>query len=300
MQDMIDQTEPYLTKHLARNVPVDFNQCVERQRVALHSDLNRRGKRSRQFDQMITCLSNDPLVEGDRDRIDQHITEVQLRYLVLAKTLDQSIPPTPIRNALSSLNNRLSAATDVLNDPDRDAVVKEMLGLSEGSVLPATREAFELAETFAERAAIASQMVANFAKDVAGMEAYFDYKSHLTPRGNQTKFAMAYAISALADLFESENRLGRKAAVNVGIRLKDDDDQGDFLRYTGVFLRFMIEFFRKVDDSEMANLGSNSFADRLRLLTAQRRKDPDLFRLLHGNVSVETMLEFMRRVEEAR
>jgi hypothetical protein len=297
---MIDQTEPHLTKHLARNVPADFNVCVERQRLALQRDLNRRGRKSRQFDQMIKCLSNDPLGDVDLDRIDQVIGEVQLRYLVLAKTLDKSIPPTPIRNALDTLNKRLSAVTEMLNDPDRDIVVKEMLGLSEDSALPATREAFECAQSFAERAAIASQIVANFARDVAGMEAFFDYKSRLTPRGNQSKFAMAYAVSALADLFENENRLGRKAAINIGIRLNEDDDQGDFLRYTGVFLRFMIEFFRNVDDSEMANLGSNSFADRLRMLTAQRRKDPSLFRLLHGDVSVEMVLEFMKRVEEAR
>lgn len=46
----------------------------------------------------------------------------------------------------------------------------------------------------------------------------------------------------------------------------------------------------------MANFGSNSFADHLRLLTAHRRKDPSLFGLLHGDVPVETTLEFMKRV----
>jgi hypothetical protein len=302
---MDSKTEPLLTKHLARNVPVDFNLCVERQRAALQGDLNRRDldrreKKVRRFRSMIECLSDETLDYDDLERIDLIITEVQLRYLVLSKTLDQSIPPTPIKRALGTLNNRLTTAAEILSDPDRDEVVKDMLGLSEGAAMPATREAFERAQSFAERAAIASQMVANFSKDVAGMEAYFDYKARLTPRGNQAKFAMAYAVSSLADLFESENQLGRKAAVNIGIRLNEEDDQGDFWRYTGVFLRFMTEFFRVVDDAEMVNIGSNSFADRLRLLAAQRRKDPSLFRLLHGDVTVETMLEFMKRVEEAR
>lgn len=297
---MTTATETYLTKHLARNVPIDFDGCVERERTAMAGDLNRRGKKARQFDKMIGCLSNDPLDDDEFERIDQTITEVQLRYLVLAKTLDQSIPPTPIKKELGSLNKRLAAATKTLDDPNRDAIVKEMLGLADGSAIAATREAFENAQSFAERAAIASQMVSNFTKEVAGMEEFFDYKSRLTPRGNQTKFAMAYAVSALADLFENENRLDRKASINIGIRLNEEKDQADFLRYTGVFLRFMIEFFRNVDDSEMATLGTNSFADRLRLLTAQRRKDPSLFCLLHGDVLVETMLEFMKRVEEAR
>lgn len=293
-------TEDFLAKHLARNVPTDFNGCVERERIALAGDLNRRARKSRRFDQMIGCLSEDALDDVELDRIDKIITEVQLRYLVLAKTLDQSIPPTPIRNALGTLNKRLATATALLGDTDRDEIVKEMLGLSDDTEIPETREAFEKAQSFAERAAIASQMVANFAKEVAGMEAFFDYKSRLTPRGNQTKFAMAYAVSALADLFENENSLARKASINIGIRLNEENDHSDFLRYTGVFLRFMIEFFRKVDDSEMATLETNSFADRLRLLTAQRRKDPNLFRLLDGDVQVATILEFMKRVEGAR
>jgi hypothetical protein len=294
---MTNGTEPYLAKHLARNVPVDFNGCVERERVSLAGDLNRRGRKGRQFDQMIECLSDDVMDDAELDRLDHIIAEVHLRYLVLAKTLDQTIPPTPIKRELGSLNSRLASATRTLSDPNRDEIVREMLGLSKTVAIPATREAFEQAQSFAERAAIASQMVANFARDVVGMEEFFDYKSRLTPRGNQTKFALAYAVSALADLFENENRLERKAAVNRRISKKDTEDD---LRYTGVFLRFMIEFFRKVDDSEMATLGSNSFADRLRLLTAQRRKDPSLFCLLHGDVQVETMLEFMKRVEEAR
>lgn len=294
---MTNKTKPYLTKHLARNVPIDFNGCVERERVSLAGDLNRRGWKGRQFDQMIECLSDDVMDNAELDRLDHIITEVHLRYLVLAKTLDQTIPPTPIKRELGSLNNRLTSAKRTLNDPSRDEIVREMLGLSEGAEIPASREAFEQAQSFAERAAIASQMVANFARDVAGMEEFFDYKSRLTPRGNQTKFALAYAVSALAELFENKNGLERKAAVNRRISKKDAEDD---LRYTGVFLRFMIEFFRKVDDSEIATLGSNSFADRLRLLAVQRREDPSLFRLLEGDVRVETILEFMKRVEETR
>jgi predicted CopG family antitoxin len=252
------------------------------------------------FDKMIAVLSDKPVSDVDVDRLNVLITEVQLRYLVLAKTLDQTIPPTPIKHAVRSLKNRVSVAMQALADPDRDKIVQQMMGLPDNAPIPASRPAFEGAQSIAERAAIAHAMIAQFATDISDLEKFFDYKSDLTPRGNQTKFAITYAVNALADVFENENALDRKASINMGIRLNDEDDQGDFLRYTGVFLRFMTEFFRRVDDSEMATSGSNSFADRLRRLTANRRKDPELFRLLHGDVQVETLLEFMRRAEEAR
>lgn len=297
---MADKHGTYLEKHLARNVPIDFMGCLERERIAVSGDLNRRGRRSGQFDKMIAVLSEPPLDDADVDRLNDMITEVQLRYLVLAKTLDQTIPPTPIKHAIRSLSKRMGVAVEALADPDRDIIVRQMTGLPDDAPMASTRAAFNTAQSIAERATIAHGMVAKFAEDIAGLEEFFDYKSNLTPRGNQAKFAMTYAVSALADMFETENTFDRKASVNVGIRLNEEDDQGDFLRYTGLFLRFVIEFFRQVDDSEMATLDTNSFADRVRTLTAQRRKDRDLFKLLHGDVQTETLLEFMKRVEETK
>lgn len=294
---MADKHETYLEKHLARNVPIDFMGSLERERIAVSGDLNRRGRRSGRFHKMIAVLSEHPLEDADLDRLNDMITEVQVRYLVLAKTLDQTIPPTPIKHAIRSLSKRMGVAVEALADPDRDIIVRQMTGLPDDAPMPSTRAAFNTAQSIAERAAIAHGMVAKFAEDIAGLEEFFDYKSNLTPRGNQAKFAMTYAVSALADLFETENTFDRKASVNVGIRLNEEEDQGDFLRYTGLFLRFVIEFFRQVDDSEMATLDTNSFADRVRTLTAQRRKDRDLFKLLHGDVQTETLLEFMKRAE---
>ncbi|WP_281857092.1 hypothetical protein [Litoreibacter halocynthiae] len=297
---MADTHETYLEKHLARNVPIDFMGCLERERIAVSGDLNRRGRRSGTFNNMIAVLSEQPLDDADVDRLNDMITEVQLRYLVLAKTLDQTIPPTPIKHAIRSLSRRLGVAVEALADSDRDMIVRQLTGLPDGAPMPSTRAAFDDAQSIAERAAIAHEMVAKFAEDIAGLEEFFDYKSNLTPRGNQAKFAMIYAVGALADLFENENTLDRKASVNIGIRLNENADQGDWTRYTGLFLRFMIEFFRQVDDSEMATLDTNSFADRVRTLTAQRRKDRELFKLLHGEVQTDTLLEFMKRAEETK
>jgi hypothetical protein len=297
---MADTHDTFLEKHLARNVPIDFMGCLERERIAVSGDLNRRSKRSGQFDKMIAVLSEPPFKQAELDRLNDIITEVQLRYLVLAKTLDQTIPPTPIKYAIRSLSKRIGVAVESLADPNRDMIVRQMTGLPDGAPMPSTRAEFDRAQSIAERAAIAHEMVAKFAAEIAGLEEFFDYKSSLTPRGNQTKFAMIYAVSALADLFEDENTLDRKASVNIGIRLNEDDDQADWARYTGLFLRFMIEFVRQVDDSEMATLDSNSFADRLRTLATQRRKDRELFKLLHGDVQTDTLLEFMKRAEETK
>lgn len=297
---MAETHETYLEKHLARNVPIDFMGCLERERIAVLGDLNRRGRKAGRFNRMIAVLSDVPVEQAGLDRLNDMITEVQLRYLVLAKTLDQTIPPTPIKHAMRSLSKRMDVAVESLADPDRDLIVRQMKGLPDDAPMPSTRAAFDVAQSIAERAAIAHEMVAKFAADIAGLEKFFDYKSNLTPRGNQKKFAMTYAVNALANVFENENTLGRKASVNIGIRLAEEDDQGDFLRYTGVFLRFMIEFFQQVDDSQMTSLDSNSFADRVRMLIAHRRKDHELFMLLHGDVQVETLLEFMKRAEEAK
>lgn len=92
---MAETHETYLEKHLARNVPIDFMECLERERIAVLGDLNRRGRKTGQFNRMIAVLSELPVEQADLDRLNDMITEVQLRYLVLAKTLDQTIPPTP-------------------------------------------------------------------------------------------------------------------------------------------------------------------------------------------------------------
>jgi len=49
-------------------------------------------------------------------------------------------------------------------------------------------------------------------------------------------------------------------------------------------------------------LGRNleGFQDTVRKLAQGRRKDPELFRLLHGATSVENVLEFMKRADAAK
>lgn len=290
----------FMTKHLARNVPLDFNACVERERLAVVGDLDRRRHKHQQFSKMIDCLSDEDLAESVRDRVHKEIVEIQIRYLVLSKTLDQSIPPTPIMKALKSLQTKTALTAQTLADPVRDEIVRGMTGKEPDQPLSASREAFEAAGSLAERAAIAHGFISSVSKDLEVMAGFFDYKAGLTPRGNKTQFAMIYVINALADLFERTNTWQRKAAVNLGIDIKSDANTGEYYRYTGKFLPFTREFFYRVDDAQMSHLEGNSYAERLRQLVAGRKNDKDLFRLLHRDVSVETMLDFMRRAEACR
>ena len=133
---MSETHETYLKKHLARNVPVDFMGCLERERTAVIGDANRRSRSSGSFDKMIAVLSDEPVNDVEVDRLNAMITEVQLRYLVLAKTLDQTIPPTPIKHAVRSLNNRVGVAMKSLADPDRDRIVQQMMGLPDNTPIP--------------------------------------------------------------------------------------------------------------------------------------------------------------------
>ena len=294
---MPDSPNTTMTKHLARNVPVNFAECVERERLSIAGDLRRRGRRKPEFTKLIAMLFDETVADADETRLYREIVEVQLRYLVLAKTLDQSVPPTPIKMALKSLHIKAEKSLETLRDPDRDEVVN---GYRDEGSLGSTRADFDNANSFAEKASIAFRMVESFSRDLKAMSEFFDYKAGLTPRGNTTQFAMIYAISALADLFERENTKDRSANVNMGIRLNEEDEQGDWLRYTGLFLAFAVEFFRRVDDSQIVSLEGDSLSDRIRKLARSRKNDPGLFQLLHGDVQVETMLEFMRRAERVR
>lgn len=307
---MTEQSEPISKKLLARNVPVDFMLCVERERVSLTSDdqrhrgVLRRGPagHARRYSNIIAQLSeqefDEPTVAGLVDKI----LEIEIRYLVLSKTLDQSVPPTPIRKTLKQLENSVRRTLRNLKDPDRDLLVKHYRGQNSDDDIDPSTKAFYEANSFAERASVTNAIVAKFADELSEMSKYFDYKANLTGRGNPTKYATLYAVYALADLFERANTYGIKANVNHVVETREYEETGGFFgdfRYEGRFLRFVTNFFGVVDDSQFQRAGLG-LQDRIRKLGQARKKDPSLFELLHENVSVETLLEFMRRADAGK
>lgn len=290
------EDQPYEERHLSRNVPRDFNACLERERVATLGDKRKLRKPEAQFVRILRIIRPDEITEGEKQRLYELLSEIRLRYLVLSKTLDQSIPPTPIMRSLKSLRARVKSTAITLTDVDRDTVVRETMGLQANQPFPNGIEAFQSANTIAERASIARQVVQRISDEIGQMAEFFDYKAQRTPRGNQTQFGLIYAINALAAFFDAENDLDRTASINRNVPRQGEDDP----RFTGPFLAFVTEFFHLVDDSLFSRFENTSFRDRVRRLTIRRKGDPDLHELLASTVSVEQILEFMKRAENIR
>ncbi len=293
---MAAETAPFEERHLARNVPRDFNAILERQRLALCGDGSRPERPDRRLEAVLKVLYDEPVPSEDQALLAASLMEIRLRYLVLNKTLDQSVPPTPIMQELLSLGNRTKTAARTTADADRDQIVRDLMQVSE---IPGNLDAFLAANTLAERAAIAHAVVEQFRVAVEEMSRFFDYKAGMMPKGNQTKFALIYAINALAALFEAENQSGRRATIN-RYEGKNLEDWADGVTYTGPFIQLVEAFFVWTDSSLFDWTSGNRLKDRIRTLTIKRATDPDLHRLLEGPVTVETMLTFLKRAEALR
>ena len=296
----------FLKKHLARNVPLDFMACCERVRIRLATDGQRHRhtelKLNRVYPDIAHAICLTEMAEDVEKRVLLGLIEVEVRYLALCKTVDHSVPAEPIYHNLRMLRGRLRTAADRLDDPDRDAAVRFVGGLSEGDPIQAGIEAFRASQSISDRAARANSTLHAMAADIDEMIAYFDYKYGLVTRGNPSKFGMLYAVNALASLFEKENDRGLKASVSESIASGIAGRITNARRYQGDFLNFVTSFFRSVDPLQMAPNRDidEGFQDRVRKMAQARRKNPDLFKLLHGNVTVDVMLDFMRQAEAIR
>lgn len=293
----------FLKKHLARNVPLDFMACCERVRIRLATDGHRHRKTelklSRVYPDVAETICTTEMAGEAEKRILEGLIEIEVRYLALCKTVDHSVPAEPIYENLRMLRGRLRTTAERLDDPDRDAAVRFVGGLSDEDPIPGGIEAFRASQSISERAARANSTLNAMAADIDEMIAYFDYKYGLVTRGNPSKFGLIYAVNALASLFEEENDRGLKAVVSESIAPGKAGKITNARRYQGEFLNLVTDFFRAVDPQQMAPNRDidEGFQDRVRKMAQARRKNPDLFKLLHGNVTVEVMLDFMRQAE---
>ena len=317
---MTGEDDLFLRKHLARNVPLDFMACCERVRIRLATDGHRHrrpddGRRPLQADEghrhsyaglklervfpgIAQTVCSTELTAEAEERVLLGLVEIEVRYVALCKTLDHSVPAAPIYQNLRMLRGRLRSAAESLNDPDRDAAVRFVSGLPEEEPIPAGIDAFRTSRSIAERAARANSTLNAMAKDIDEMIDYFDYKYGLVTRGNPSKFGLMYAVNALAALFEDESDRGLKAVVSetfTDARHRTPNAR----RYYGEFLNFVTNFVRAVDPQQMTPNRDidEGFQDRVRKMAQARRKNPDLFKLLHGIVTVDVMLDFMRQTE---
>lgn len=299
---MTGDDDLFLKKHLARNVPLDFMACCERVRIRLTTDGQRHRHAELTLDRTYPDVAHKLCTTGltgeAEKRVLKALIEIEVRYLALCKTVDHSVPAEPIYQNLRMVRGRLRTAEERLDDPDRDAAVRFIGGLSDEDSIPAGIEAFRESQSISERAARAKSTLNAMAAEIDEMVSYFDYKYGLVTRGNPSKFGLIYAVNALGSLFEEKNDRGLKAVVSetfTDVRHNTPNAR----RYYGEFLSFVTDFFRAVDPQQIAPNRDidEGFQDRVRKLAQARRKNPDLFKLLHGNVSVEVMLDFMRQAE---
>jgi hypothetical protein len=180
----------FLKKHLARNVPLDFMACCERVRIRLTTDGQRHRrtelKLERVYPDVPHTICTTEMTGETEKRILLGLIEIEVRYLALSKTVDHSVPAEPIYQNLRMLRGRLRTAADRLDDPDRDAAVRYVGGLSEEDPIPAGIEAFRASQSISERAARAKSTLNAMAAEIDEMVSYFDYKYPLTRRPSGT------------------------------------------------------------------------------------------------------------------
>ena len=208
---MATEPIPFEERHLARNLPRDFNAILERQRLALCGDGSRPVRPDRRLEAALKVLYEEPFPGEVQARLAASLMEMRLRCLVLSKTLDQSIPPTPIMHELLSLRNRAKTAAWTTADEDRDQIVRDLLQVTE---ILGDPDAFRSANTLAERAAIAHAAIKKFRTEVEEMSKFFDYKAGMMPKGNlstsQSSASLRLCASGSNKSRRSSKSSGRK------------------------------------------------------------------------------------------
>ena len=315
----------FVKKHLARNVPKNFNECCDRIRrefVLIEDEARKRGRKLGQGREKYTGsgqsgpLSYDTiyggmismLFEGESDpdketEIGLEIFEVEVRFGAIQRTIDFSVPAKPVYDTIRQLGGATIRAGAKLKDEEREVNVRSLMDLTDDDLVPNTILDFETANSLAERVVIAEKIVAKFSSDMKVLEGFFNYKNGMVTRGQPALYSTLYVVHALADIFERHDQLARPANVNDGIPRNSFAGESDTLnnrRYTGPFLDFVTRFYQVIDFAEMQRRQKEGFQDAVRNFAKGHQKDRKLFELLHGTVSVENLLEFMKRADESK
>lgn len=315
----------FVKKHLARNVPKNFNECCDRIRrefTLIEEEARKRGRTLGQGRELFhgpnkrEPLSYDVIYGGmisilfdgeiDRDKeaeIGTEIFEVEVRFGAIQRTIDFSVPAKPVYDAIRQLGGATIRAGAKLNDEERETNVRGLLELADDEPMPNTILDFETADSLAERTVIAEKIISKFSSDLEKIKDFFDYKNGLITSGQPALYSTLYVVHALADIFERYDQQGRPANVNQTLttnkkarELKTNNSR----RYTGPFLEFVTIFYQIVDFAEMQRRQKEGFQDAVRNFAKGRLKDRKLVELLHGTVTVENLLEFMKRADELK
>ena len=245
----------YAEKHLARNIPHDFDGCCERIRLTLRKSHKKSESAStryrREFGGMFTALWHEDLGDADVQRIGIGLDEIRVRYLAVQKTLDVSVPAKPVHSNLRRINHWLSKALDELDDPDRDRAVAQLQDTEMPDEDQGLQSQFEHSQNIAEKVTIIRNHLMSLNDDLGPIVDFFEYKRGLCTKGQPSKYGLIYAVNALATLFEAENTKSLKASVNHSVN--ERTSTGNSLRFTGQFLDFVLTFLWLIVPEQLSN-----------------------------------------------
>lgn len=286
------------TRHYAKNISVDFARTRQSVRDQLDSSVTRRSENRRWkilHEELIDGLAGPHAAPDIRDEVDQELRRIELTYLTLMLTTDQSVRVKEVHEEIGSALRRIKSSVRNLADPERDRIVRFTWGIEDDGPIPSSLEAFEGCHTIAERAAVARSMLQKVQEDLAKVEFFFDYKRGFSGPGKPTKYALVYLVFALADLFERVGWQQKKAYIANGppprgSRGKDSPEQLDFEAFT-------FQFQRHIDEAEFLSQRFSLAREQLRSLTERVHRNPDLHRLLEGEPPTETVLQFIERAD---
>jgi len=231
--------------------------------------------------------------------VGEALHETEVRYVAVLRTLDRSVPVTPIRNVLRSVILSLKRADRNLADDLRDKIVYEAIGLSSASDIPDDFQSFEEAEILAEKAAIARKMIISFGDEISKVAEHFNYKSNLVRPGRPPIYSRVYLVHALAEIFETHEPNGRKAVISRNTRrprgrVNDEDP------FAGNFLPFIEHFLTSVNPPYMSEFWDGKLREQLRKLAEKRNRSPDVHKILAGDPDVRMVLKFMKQADELK
>lgn len=292
-------------KHLARNVPVEFfSYCQKIRNRHFPHGIPPHGHNSRVLERMHRnvmdiCLSGTGDQEDHRRSFAEKLFDVYVRYEAMAISVDRSISPVPVHERLSSLLRSVERTLEALDDETRDAVVLEMGGYERIEDVPVTKDAFDHATSLAEKVTITRRVLSVAQSQIRHMSDHFDYKRRMITPGKPPTYAFAYAVFALAELFEEYDHLDRPATVNEKLT-EQSAHWSENYRYEGPFLDFVEEFFRKHNPLQIEDHVGTGFANAVRKVAQKRNKAPELHKVLEGEAGAQAVVDFMSGLDNIR
>lgn len=292
-------------KHLARNIPEDFEgYCDQIRRRFFPHGRPVHGLNSRILERMHHQLISLCFPEGMRSEEDERVMaeklfEIYIRYEAILVSVDQSISPIPVHGQLQKLLRSIEKAMEALDDETRDSVVIEMGEYSSIDDVPVTKNAFDNANSLAEKVTIARQVIGVSLFQIKHMTEHFDYKRRLLIPGKPPKYAFAYAVFALAEVFEEYDQQERSASVNEKVS-PQAAHWTDNYSYSGAFLDFVTAFFRKHNPIQIDDHIGNGFAGAVRKMAQRRKGSPELHLILHGKTKAQEVIDFMIGIDSLR